>query len=350
MADGRREPVRVGLLGAGAVAQAVHLPAYRQLTRRDRARLVALCETEASKRRALAERTGVDHAVASIDELLAIDEVEAVDVCLPSHLHRDAVVRCLEAGKHVLCEKPLGLSVADVVAIAEAAEASRRQLVVGMNNRYRDDSILLKSFIDDGTLGEVLHARASWFKPRGRVRADDWHVQRERSGGGVFIDLGISILDLVLWLCDYPPVDRIRASFLTRTPGIDVEDSAFVTLACADGTSVALETSWDVVGTTETISVSLFGSEASGFLPPIRILTRRHGETLNLAPQSQRRAGRLFLESYEREIAFFAEVVAGREEAPPIAEQVALARVVEAIERSAAESREVAVAAADDRG
>ena len=114
-ADGR-EPVRIGLLGGGAVAQVAHLPAYRRLRT---ARLVAICEREAPKRRALRERAGVEHAVAEIDQLLAIDEVDAVDICLPSDLHRDAVVRCLEAGKHVLCEKPLGLTsdeVSDVIA------------------------------------------------------------------------------------------------------------------------------------------------------------------------------------------------------------------------------------------
>ena len=96
-ADGR-EPVRIGLLGGGAVAQVAHLPAYRRLRT---ARLVAICEQEAPKRRALRERAGVEHAVATLDELLAIVEVVAVDICLPSDLHPDAVVRCREAAHSV---------------------------------------------------------------------------------------------------------------------------------------------------------------------------------------------------------------------------------------------------------
>src|SRR5687768_18046664 len=115
------EPMRAALLGCGAVAQVAHLPAYRRLRN---VRLVALCDAEPPKLRALRERTDVRHAVRSMEELLAIDEVEAVDVCLPSHLHREAVLAALAAGKHVLCEKPLALTSEDVAEIMTAQRAS----------------------------------------------------------------------------------------------------------------------------------------------------------------------------------------------------------------------------------
>ena len=335
------KPVRVGLLGAGAVAQVAHLPAYRRLRN---ARLVAICETEAPKRRALRERTGVDHAVESIEELLEIEEVEAVDICLPSHLHREAAVRCLEAGKHVLCEKPLALDPREVTDIVAAAERSGRSLLVGMNNRYRDDAILLKDFIEDGALGDVLYAQGSWFKPRDRVRRDQWHYRMETSGGGVFMDLGIQILDLALWMCDYPEPERVTTTFYRQTPEIEVEDSAVVTVSCAGGLTIALEASWQFIRDSEHIALGLFGSAGSGFLSPLRILQRLHGKLVHTTPQGQRRPGNLYMESYEREIAFFAEVAAGREEAPPLSEQIALSRTVAAIRRSAEEGREIPLA------
>ena len=346
---GRDETVGVGLLGGGAVAQVAHLPAYRRLRT---ARLVAICEHEAPKRRALRERVRVEHAVATLDELLAIDEVEAVDVCLPSDLHRDAVLRCLEAGKHVLCEKPLGLDAEQVADVIAAQERSGKVVLVGMNNRYRDDSILLKEAVEEGTLGEVYYARARWHKRREAVRPEIWHYQMGRAGGGVVMDLGLPMLDLALWLCEYPAPERVGASFYHHM-GVDVEDTAVALVRCAGGLTISVETSWNEVWDRRQTVLgerdhffTLVGTEGSGLLDPIRVYQRMHGSLVNVTPAAQRRGRNLYMESYEREIAFFVQVVRNREEAPPLFEQLALAQLIDATRRSAEEEREVEVAPA----
>ncbi|HUF88782.1 MAG TPA: Gfo/Idh/MocA family oxidoreductase [Gemmatimonadota bacterium] len=333
-------PVRVGLLGAGAVAQTAHLPVYRRFRK---AELIAICDNEPAKLRALRERTGVPHATTSLDEFLAIEEIEAVDVCLPSHQHRDAVIRCLEAGKHVLCEKPLGLTAAEVDDILAAREKSGRHLVVGMNNRYRDDSILLRRFIQDGALGDVFHARAGWLKRRERVKPGAWQHDRAKSGGGVIMDLGIQLLDLVLWLSGYPQPERVSATFHYHLPDIDVEDTAVISLTCAGGISIALDVSWHFLVDHEDYDhfLELYGTAGSGLLNPLRVFQHMHGNLVNVTPQAQRRIGNIYMESYERELAFFAGVVAGSEKAPPLAEQRTLARILDAVRRSADEGREV---------
>ncbi len=333
-------PIRVGLLGCGAVAQVAHMPAYQRVRGAD---LVAIADSDGLKRRALAERARVRHSVATLDDLLAIDELDAIDICLPSDLHRDAVLRCLAAGKHVLCEKPLGLGPDDIKAVIDARSGGDRVVVVGMNNRYRDDSILLKQFIEDGALGEIFYARAGWLKRRDRIRPGEWQYQFQRSGGGVLMDLGIQLLDLVLWLCGYPDPHRVDASFYSHMPDIEVEDSAVVTLHCADRLTITLETSWHFLLDRDHHFVNLFGSTGSGLLNPIRIFQHMHGNLVNVTPQAQRRMGNIYMESYEREIAFFAEVVSGRAEAPPLDEQLVLAWVIEAIQRSAREEREVRI-------
>lgn len=335
------DPVRVGLLGCGAVAQVAHLPAYRRLRNVD---LVALCDTEAPKLRALRERTDAGYAVSSLDDLLAIDELDAVDVCLPSHLHHDAVVRCLEAGKHVLCEKPLGLTPKEVAEIMVAQRRSGRVVLVGMNNRYRDDSILVKRVIEAGSLGEIFFARAAWLRRRERVRPADWHYQRTMAGGGVFMDLGIQLLDLLLWLAGYPEPERATATYFHHTAEIEVEDTAVATLVCAGGFTASLDASWRFWMEPEEQDVNVFGTEGSALLtslgrgaaePRIRVFQRLHGDLVDVTPQTHRPRGHPYIESYEREIAFFGELAAGREEMPPLEEMLALARAVEAIERAA---------------
>jgi predicted dehydrogenase len=295
----------------------------------------------------------VRHAVRTMEELLAIDEVEAVDVCLPSHLHREAVLAALAAGKHVLCEKPLALTSEDVAEIMAAQRASGRVVLVGMNNRYRDDSILLKRLVEEGSLGDIYYARGSWLRRRDRIRPSDWQYQLERSGGGVFMDLGIQLLDLALWLAGYPEPERAAASYYRHHPDIEVEDTAVVSLRCAGGLTVSLEASWRFLVEPEEQRLDLFGTDGSGLLssvgggtsePKIQVYQRLSGGLVDVTPTSQRPRGHPYLESYEREIAFFGEVAAGREDMPPLEEQLALARAVEAIGRSAREGREARVA------
>ncbi|HET6639773.1 MAG TPA: Gfo/Idh/MocA family oxidoreductase [Gemmatimonadota bacterium] len=343
MAD---RPVRIGLLGAGAVAQTAHLPAFRRLRK---AELFAICDVEQGKLRALRERTGVAHATTSIDELLSIDELDAIDICLPSHQHAAAAVRCLEAGKHVLCEKPLGLTAKEVEDVLAARDRSGKHVLVGMNNRYRDDSILLRRFIQDGQLGEVFRARAGWLKRRTKVKPGAWQYAPAKSGGGVVMDLGIQLLDLVLWLCAYPSPERVSASFYYHTPEIEVEDSAMIVLTCAGGLAITVDVSWHflVEETEYDHFVDLFGTAGSGLLNPLRIFQRSYGTLVNVTPQVQRRIGNIYMESYERELAFFAAVVSGKEKPPPLTEQRTLARTLDAVRLSAREGREVPVGEAD---
>ncbi|MDX1622447.1 MAG: Gfo/Idh/MocA family oxidoreductase [Gemmatimonadota bacterium] len=340
MTDGREGPVRVGLLGAGSVAQVAHLQAYRRLRSVE---LVALCDEDPTKRRALRERGDAERVVETIDDLLEIESIDAVDVCLPSHLHHRSVLQCLEAGRHVLCEKPLALDPAGVEEIVRAAREADRAVLVGMNNRYRDDSIQLKELLEDEALGELYHVRAGWLQRRERIRPDHWQYQKEKSGGGVTMDLGIHLLDLALWLTDYPGVERVSACFHRHMPEIEVEDTAIAQIRCRGGLSIALEASWHYLLQSDRHYFEVHGTEGSGLLNPLRVHRRMHGGLVDATPQGQRPTGNLYMESYEREIAFFAEVVAGREEAPPLEEQLVLARALSALERSAETGREVSL-------
>ncbi len=346
---GRAEgPVRVGLLGAGAVAQVAHLPAYRRL--RD-IHLTAICDSDPPKLRALNERLQLEHAVSSIDELLAIDEVDAVDVCLPTALHHQTVLRCLEAGKHVLCEKPLAMTDDEVAEIIEARDRAGKVVLVGMNHRYREDSIRLKGFTEEGALGEPFYVRASWHRRRDDVRADAWQYRGDRTGGGVMMDLGIHLLDLALWLCDYPEPEQVGASFWRHRPGIEVEDTVVASVRCEGGLRIVLDSSWQpLVPEDEEYRLDLFASEGSGRIrssrsQPFRVFRRMHGSLVDVTPDTGRREGNSYIQSYEREIAYFAEVVSGREEAPPLEEQRALVRTLEAIRQAADSGRDVPIPA-----
>ena len=325
-------PLRVGIVGTGAIAQVAHLPAYLRLPS---VRVTGLCDVDPTKLRLLQGRYGIPHVHRTLDDLLARDDVDAVDVCLPNHLHQGAVLAALEAGKHVLCEKPLAADVEGVEAVVEAQRRSGLRVLVGMNHRFRHDSILVKRFLEEGGVGEPFYVRAGWLQRRGMLEPTNWRYRRAVAGGGAFTDLGIQLLDLALWLADYPRVDRIAARFVHGIPSIEVEDSA-VALLRGETLAIALEVSWTFALDADYHTLTVFGTEGSAQLEPLRLLGRGPGGLVDRTPAYWRPSRNAYLESYQREIAYFVEVVSGREEPPPLEEQVELMRLVGRIEREAA--------------
>jgi len=325
------KPLRVGIVGAGGIAQVAHLPAYRRLRN---VRVTALCDTDPTKLRLLSSKYGIPHTFRAYEQLLACRDVDAVDICLPNHLHPRAVQAALAAGKHVLCEKPLALRAQEVREILEAHARSGLKLLVGMNNRFRHDSILLKRFIEGGELGEPFFIKTGWLRRRERIVPGRWRYRKALAGGGVFWDLGLQLLDLALWLVDYPALERLAGRFVHGSPGVDVEDSALVFLHGGELT-ITIEVSWSFILDQDFNYLSVFGSRGSGHLSPLRMFQRGTAGVREVTPAYWRPSRNIYLESYQREIAYFVEVVADREEPPPLEEQLRLVQLMEQVDVAA---------------
>ena len=141
--------------------------------------------------------------------MLANEGLHAVIVATSTDAHRDATLAALQAGCDVLVEKPIARRYSEAVEMADAAREAKRKLMVGMNHRFRPDTMLLKSFIEGKELGKVFYTKCGWLRKRSSDSA--WVTQKEKSGGGVFVDLGIPMLDLAFWLMGYPEVRRVSA-------------------------------------------------------------------------------------------------------------------------------------------
>src|SRR5690606_15334956 len=142
-----REEIRVALLGSGAVAQVVHLPV---LSRLPGVRLAAISDVDRPKAATIASRFGVPRVLRNDEEAFASDEIDAIVICTPSHLHEEQAIAALEAGKHVMVERPLALDEAGTERVLAAAEASGKALMVALNNRYRQDIGALLPFLRGG--------------------------------------------------------------------------------------------------------------------------------------------------------------------------------------------------------
>ena len=207
----------------------------------------------------LAARYGIETTYGSLDEALADDRVHALSLCTANASHATLAVTALDAGRHVLVEKPLATTLEAAVTVAAAAARSGTVVQVGFVRRFSGNVRTLKRFVDAGDLGQIYYARASNLRRAGHPGG--WYGDRERSGGGPLIDIGSHVLDLCWYLMGRPePVSvsgntyawlgeraglgpqRYRAT--EAGPGSTVEDLANASIRFANGASLLLDASY----------------------------------------------------------------------------------------------------------
>jgi predicted dehydrogenase len=326
---------RIGLLGAGAIAQLAHLPL---LAKARGIELVGLCDSDSAKVRALADRFGVPNVFTDIDDLLELDTLDAVVVATPNHLHEPHVLSVLARKLHVLCERPLALSVRGVERILAAAIRAERAVAVANNHRFRSDVQTLERFLQGGELGRVVGIRAGAYHT---ARPDGWRTRRPESGGGVFFEHGLPMLDLALWLAEFPEPQRVSAHMDRGRGAAAVEDSMLVYLECGPGLSCSFDISWSYVGEQERWWFEVLASRGSARLSPLRVVKSLNGRPTDVSPTGAAARESVFLQSYRAELAHFIAVLRGEAKYEAPADQVIVLRVLEAIYRSAEDGREI---------
>ncbi len=327
--------IRLGLVGAGAIAQLAHLPV---LSRVKGAKLVAICDNDGPKAGALAQRLGVPDIFTDIDELLDSEEVDAVVIATPNHLHEPHVLRALKQKVHVLCERPLSLTIDGINRILKAAEAADRKVVVGNNHRFRSDVQQLNRFLQGGELGRVIGMRAGQYQFRAGLQG--WRHRKAEAGGGAFLEYGYPLLDLSLWLADFPDPVRVSAHMDKSGEG-SVEDMMLVQFECAGGISFSIDVSWAYVGHEERWWFEVISTKGSARLSPLRVVKELNGRPTNVSPTGAAARESVFLQSYRAEIAHFIAVLNDEASYDPPTDQIKVMRLMDAIYRSAEEGREI---------
>src|SRR5438094_1035868 len=266
------DSTRLGVVGAGAIAQLAHLPVLAKMRGVE---LVAVCDNDRPKARALADRFAIPDTCTDIEDLLELDDLDAVVVATPNHLHEPHVLSALAAKVHVLCERPLALSSRGVERILAAAQRVNRTVTVGNNLRYRNDVQTLSRFIQGGELGRITGMRAGAY--HFKRPAEGWRFRRPESGGGAFLEHGAPLLDLALWLAEYPEPIRVT-SHIDRGRGASaVEDAMVVQLECASGSSFLFDINAAYVGEEERWWFEVLATRGSARLSPLRVVKELNG-------------------------------------------------------------------------
>jgi predicted dehydrogenase len=254
-------------------------------------RLYAACDLNEERRVRFAAKYSPEKVFGSYDEMLADPELDAVIVSLPNALHYPGTLKALQAGKHVLCEKPPTLNAEQMRQLH--AEAEKRGLIYffGRQMRFSGAVQAARRAIAERRLGEIYFAKTMWVRARGTPGGiGGWFTDRSRAGGGALIDLGVHAIDAAWYLMGNPKPRTVSAQTYQKFPQLvkaavfDVEDSACGMIRFENGASVLFEVSWSANltddipmgkwGTRELFSTTLFGPKGS-----IRIV-----DTLQLHP------------------------------------------------------------------
>ena len=292
--------LRVGLIGAGGIAGA-HVNGY--LANPETTRVVAVADPVEENARRRAEPVGAS-TFDSYLTMLAEADIDAVDICLPHHLHRDAIIAAAEAGKHILCEKPLCLSLAEAAEVTAAVEASGVTLMCAHNQLFSPTVAKAKALIAAGTIGDVYQVRTTdSFYNDFDPASMGWRASAATSGGGELIDTGYHPSYLLLHLADAAPASVAAMLSTHRLTFMEGEDSAQLLVRFANGVVGSLVTSWAYVPTANTERFSAVGS--LGSLHAI-------GSTLHVRTHDQVTTSYEFepVDEFAEEIRHFAESIA----------------------------------------
>lgn len=201
--------VKVAVIGCGTIASGQHIRAY---AKSERAEIRALVDIREERAKELAEKHGVPVTATDFRDILSDPEIEAVSICTPNDTHAPIAIACLNAGKHVLCEKPAALHIAQVREMKEAADRNNKILNIGVVNRYNTAVNKIKQMIDAGELGKVYHVYCSFRSHRSIPGLGGPFTTKAKSGGGVLIDWGVHFLDLIFYCLGEPEVRTVSGA------------------------------------------------------------------------------------------------------------------------------------------
>lgn len=346
--------IRVGMIGAGAIAND-HCQA---ISKYEGAEVAAVADISAERRGALQEKFSIPKGYAEWETLVADKELDAVAIALPNALHAPVSMAALKAGKHVLLDKPFALNYAEAKTVVSTANRKKKILMLGMNQRYRQESQVVKTLVERGELGEIYHAKAYWYRRMGAPKFGTWFVNKSMSGGGCMLDIGVHYLDLALHLMDnWEPVSvsgQVYGKFGHRGIGeggwgksdasakikFDVEDFATALIKFKNRATLELNVSWVLHQEQgDRNNVELYGTDAGISLAPTKLFrqSKQQGEYEVVAPQDIKIPHR-----YQSRQANWLDAILGKDQPLCTTEQsLVVQRILDAVYASSATGKEI---------
>ena len=346
--------LKVGIIGVGGIAGS-HIPGWAAS---EHAELVAGSDVNPEVLKNWGAKQGITKLVAKPEDLINDPDIDIIDVCTPNNYHAPLSIAALEAGKHVICEKPLAPNPDLIKQMIAARDKSGKLLMTAQHFRFSGKSKAMKAEIDKGILGDIYHARSLMLRRSGAPTRPGF-IMKEHSSGGPCIDIGVHILDLTLWFMGNPrpvSVTGVARAEIAHQEGafsnwgteipkeFDVEDFAAAFVRFETGATLVLEVSWllhhDTQG--EDMQMWLYGTKGGSHWPKCEIYTTDNTTKQHYNTTLQNTRDRL--EAHAQECVEFAEAIATGKPSPVQAEQsMQVMAILDGIYKSQAAGGEVKI-------
>lgn len=349
--------IKIGIVGAGNISKS-HIKAYSSVSEVE---VVAICDINEDKLNKTADKYDINNRYTSIEAMIEAEELDAVSVCVWNSSHASCTIKALNAGLHVLCEKPMAYSAKEAEQMKECAEKNGKLLMIGFVSRFSNQARIVKDYIDNGYLGDIYYSKAQYIRRHGNPGG--WFGNKEISGGGPIIDLGVHVIDRARYFMgSNKPVSVYAAAFekigsqrdlktevdwrpedATDNDVCNVEDFATAIIRFDNGSVIQLETSYDIHMTADN-GLTLCGDKGgiktggeelvlytniNGFMSDVKIDTRNFKQSKD---------------SFVNEIQHFADCILGKCECNATAEDgVVVMKILDAIYESARTGHEVII-------
>lgn len=342
--------LRIGLIGVGGIAQ-VHMNAWQKC---DDAEVVAICDIHKRARETTGQKYDVPREMLYEDykQMLRGVELDAVDICTPNAMHMPPSLAAFKAGCHVLVEKPVATSARQCQRMIQAGHEADRLLMVGQVMRFAPPSLTMKRWVDEGLIGDIYWARASYLRDRGTPASGSF-IDMKQSGGGPIYDVGVHVLDLCLHLMGFPvPVSVSAGTYvgISNKPSLMAhnpkkytvpEDFAVALVRFANGATLSLEAGWALNIPGPSPNCLLVGDKGGMQSNPLTLIQEHSGMLMNSTPQVNPYSE---VQGFEMEIGLFVEAIRKGGPSPVPGEQaLTTQRILDAVYKSGRQDKEVKV-------
>ncbi|MDQ0257974.1 putative dehydrogenase [Evansella vedderi] len=347
--------LNVCVIGTGSISD-MHLTSYQK---NPYVNLYGVYDYSKDRAVEKGKKYHIDNVYEDLESLFQDPEVDAVSVCTWNNTHAEITIAALQSDKHVLVEKPLSLSVEEALKVEAVAKQSNKTVQVGFVRRFATNTSVLKKFIDNGKLGEIYYAKASCLRRLGNPGG--WFADKERSGGGPLIDLGVHVIDVCWYLMGRPKVRSISGNTYTKLgnrsnienlsfykaadydkANDNVEDLANALITFENGASLMVDVSFTLHSKNDEIKVQLFGTKGGAELEPeLTIITEENNTIVNMHPQIDHLTFD-FENAFQNEIdAFVNSCLFQHEIVSPVEDGVELMKILSGIYEAAEKKGEV---------
>ncbi|MCP3738600.1 Gfo/Idh/MocA family protein [Rossellomorea sp. BNER] len=347
--------LKIGVIGAGSISE-LHFQSYLQ---NNDVEIYAVCDLNEQRAQDKMKKYNAETYYTNYHDLLNDPQVDAVSICTWNNSHAEISIAALDAGKHVLVEKPLCKTVDEALRVEEAVKNNGKVFQIGFVRRYASNTKVLKSFINSGDLGEIYYAKASNLRRLGNPGG--WFADNERSGGGPLIDLGVHIIDLCWYLMGKPKVKSVTGNTYSKLgnrsniknltfyqaadydPDINkVEDLSNALIRFENGASLVVDVSYTLHIKKDETSIQLFGEKGGAEIEPeLLIVTEKNDTIINSQPQVDSLAFD-FNQAFQNEIDDFIKCCKGEAlTLSPVEDGIELMKILCGIYESSEKGKEI---------